>query len=225
MANIIRLDYKTMQEIIMLPENEEMKAIWTTINEHGFIFDKFTLVCEPLKNTYKIAIEGTGDNQTIHMKRIWKDKHDLAHTENLDLTIEDLFTMVADLWKDFSKQGYKAAIGNQNVDILLPFHFMQYIVYKNLHREVEYIEPVERKEGTRKTRRTSRSSNQEYSLTDCIKIYNHKNKNRKKYEYTCEAWPVRGFPRHNKNYTISWVRPYSKGKNRDSLKNTNYKID
>ena len=97
MANIIRLDYKTMQEIIMLPENEEMQTIWTTINEHGFIFDKFTLVCEPLKNTYKIAIEGTGDNQIIHMKRIWKDKHDLAHTENLNLTIEDLFTMVAEL--------------------------------------------------------------------------------------------------------------------------------
>lgn len=225
MANIIRLDYKAMQEIITLPEPDDMKTIWAIIIDKGFVFDKFTLVCEPLKNTYKISIEGTGDNQIIHMKRIWKDRQDLAHTENLDLTVDKIFSMYATLLKDFSKQGYKAAIGNANVDILLPFHFMQYVIYSHLHRTIEYIEPVERKAATKKARHASRPLNHEYSLTDCIKIYNHKNKNRKQYEFTCNAWPVRGYLRHNKNGTTTWVKPFTKGKDRNSLKNTNYKID
>lgn len=213
-TKLIRLDFKGMQEIITLPEPDEMVRIWTIINEHGFCFDKFTLVVEPLQNTFKVHIEGRGDNQIIHIKRIWKDRNGIAHTENRDITIDTFFDKYSILMQDFFKDGYKVAKDNDTVDLLMPFHFMQYLVYSDLHRSIEYIEPAERKPGN-KTRSKAKSSYQELSLTDCIKIYHHKNKNRS-YTRRTEQWERRGGIRHMKNgkivpYSGTTCRPKNNG--------------
>ena len=181
-----------------------MIQIWTMINEKGFIDDKFVLIAEPLDTCFKVHIEGTGDNQVIHEKRIWKDLKGISHTDNKDITISDFFDQYKVLMENIFRQGYKAAMGNETVDHLLPFHFMQYIVYSGIHREVEYIEAASRGKSSTPKKRNTRPI-KTYSLSDCIKVYQRKNKNRK-YEYTKESWPRRGTIRHNANGTISVVR-------------------
>lgn len=187
-TKLIRLDFKGMRDIIILPEPDEMVRIWTIINEHGFCFEKFTLVT-PLA-TFKVHIDGLNDDQIIHVKVIYKKLDGLSKTEKYDLTIKDYFEKYADLTRNFLANGYKAAKGNDTVDLIIPFHFMQYLVYSDLHRTIEYIEPSERKPGN-KTHSNAKSGTQELSLTDCIRIYHTTNKNRQ-YTRRTEQWERRG---------------------------------
>lgn len=197
-TRIIRInDLTELQKIITLPEPDEMTRIWTIINEHGFVFDKFTLVVKPLQNTFKVHIDGLNDNQVIHIKRIWIDRKGLAHTDKRDVTIDIFFEKYADLMEKFFKDGYKVAKDNETVDLLAPFHFMQYVIYSELHRNVEYIEAAERKPG-KKSHSNAKSSIQELSLTDCITIYHHTNANRS-YTRRTESWERRGGIRHLKS--------------------------
>lgn len=199
-----RLNFADMKKIIILPEANEMTYIWTMINKKGFIDDHFTLIAEPLDTCFKVHIDGTGDNQIIHVKRIWKDRAGISHSETRDVTIDEFFDKYTILMQNLFKEGYKVAKNNDTVDLLLPFHFMQYIVYTGIHREVEYIEAASRSASNPPKKRNT-SPIKTYSLTDCIKIYQRKNKNRK-YEYTKKSWPRRGTIRHNANGTISIVR-------------------
>lgn len=48
---------------------------------------------------------------------------------------------------------------------------------------------------------------------------------RKEFVRWCECWTVRGYYRHNKSGTISFVKPYKKGKNRNAESNTVYMLD
>ena len=206
-----------------LPMPDDMIQIWSSINENGFIFNDFTLIVEPIKTTFKVSIEGRKEAQVFHIKVI--EHIDLIHTKTtcIDTNIDEMFDNYADMMHEVVNNGYtKDAINNPAAALIMPFHFMQYVIYSALHRTIEYIEPVEHKAPAATTKhKKSKTSNQEYNLTDCIKIYQKKNP-RKKYEYTCPAWPVRGFFRHNKNGTVSWVNPDPNGKDRDKLKDRNY---
>lgn len=219
----IKLNIKSMKEIITLPEPDEMVKIWSHISENGFIFDEFLIAAEPIKTTFRVKIEGRGQDQIFHIKLTTNIGLNLK-TTYIDTNIDEILSNYAELMNNVYTKGYtKETLDNQAADLIIPFHFMQYVIYSNMHRTIEYIEAAERSSDL-KPHKTRNKNIQEYSLTDCIKIYHHKNKNRKKYEYTCPAWPVRGFFRHNHNGTISYVRPYPKGKDREKLKNTNYKI-
>ena len=222
--NKIRLNFDQMREIVILPTAEDLEAIWTHILENGFVFNEFTLIAEPIATTFKVRIEGTGDDQIIHIKIIQYNKG-LAHTTTKDMTIDDYFNNFFEMMQEVTTNGYtRKALDNETSDILIPFHFMQYVIYADMHKQVEYIEPRERESGSSTSRKTYKAKSQEYSLTDCIKIYHHTSKHRKQYEYTIGAFPVRGHFRRNNNGTISWVRPFTKGKDREIIKDTEYKL-
>ena len=103
--------------------------------------------------------------------------------------------------------------------------FMQYTIYALLHREVEIIDPEIRTSTTSTTSKKSHKKTR-YSLTECIKKYQHKNKN-KKYEYHIESWTRRGGVRHLKSgkvvpFTGSTCRPNKNKGNGTS--NTEYTL-
>lgn len=196
-TKIIRLNAKDMMQLLILPDKGEMETIWTIINDHGFVFDKFTLVIEPLAITFKVHIEGRGDDQIFHVKSIWKNRNGRTHNTVQDVTMSELFEKYYSLMESTIKNGYKAAKGNDAVDLLYPFHFMQYVVYSDLHRSVEHIEPA-RRTGAAASRSYKSNKSNECSLTDCIKIYHHKNHNQK-YERKTTTWERRGGIRHLKS--------------------------
>lgn len=196
-TKIIRLNAKDMMQLLILPDKGEMETIWTIINDHGFVFDKFTLVIEPLAITFKVHIVGRGNDQVIHIKTISKDRTGKANVELYNVTIGDMLDKYATLMVRTFKEGYKAALHNPDVDLLCPFNFMQYVVYSDLHRTIEHVEPAARASST-PARSHSSKSTKEYSLTDCIKIYHHKNENRS-YERKTATWERRGGIRHLKS--------------------------
>lgn len=223
--NKIRLNFQEMQEILILPEPDEMVAIWEHINEYGFSFDDFTLVIEPLNQVIKVNIEGRKDDQIFHVKIIKTNRNGLTSSRTYDIGIDEFFDEYATTMREVFSNGFtRDAINNDAVDLILPFHFMQYVIYSERHRNIEYIESAQRSGSSKSHKRTSQNTTHEYSLTDCIRIYHSTNKNRKKYEITCDSWNVRGFFRHYKNGKIVWVKPFKKGKNRNDLDVKNYKL-
>lgn len=205
-TNKIKLGFKEMQEVIMLPPKEDFEKIWDIIYNHGFFLKSFTLVSEPLENIFKVSIEGKADKQVIHIKRIWKDKEGIAHTENRDTTVLEYLQKVGELYVNIRSRGIEANIKDQTIDLLLPFHFMQYVIYTELHRPVEYIEPAERTGKKANHLPPLKNHVREYSLTDCIKVYHHKNQNRQYTRHT-EQWPRRGSLHHLKSGKVSYHPP------------------
>lgn len=226
-AKIIRLNAKEMRQILIFPDREEMATIWDIISNHGFVFDKFTLVIEPLAITFKVHIEGRGNDQIFHVKSIWKNLEGRTHNTIQDVTILELFDKYHDLLKRTLANGYKTAIGNDAVDLLYPFHFMQYVVYSDLHRSVEHIEPAKRT-GAAVSRSYKSNKSNECSLTDCIKIYQHKNHNQK-YERKTATWERRGGIRHLKSgkvvpYAASTCHARNIPENSTNTANKSYRL-
>ena len=116
---------------------------------------------------------------------------------------------------------YIESMNNPNANIdpdfkesVLPMMFIQYVTYALLHREIEIIDPEIRISNSSTTSEKSHKKTR-YSLTECIKKYQHKNKN-KKYEYHIESWNRRGGIRHYKSgkvgtFSGSTCRPKNKG--------------
>ena len=189
-----------------IPTATDFNEVWKHISLNGFIFNEFWIICEDSNIKYQVVIDKAIDFMpNVKIKKVWYDKNNLAHHLNINMPIY------------VYRMKYIEMINNDKADIddnfkesLIPMMFMQYTIYALLHREVEIIDPEIRTSTTSTTSKKSHKKTR-YSLTECIKKYQHKNKN-KKYEYHVESFPRRGGIRHYKSgkvgtYSGSIVRP------------------
>jgi hypothetical protein len=227
----ISIGTDTLKDLLKIPEDKtEFAETWIHIVTNGFIFNEFVLKLKEMTQSYKVKINGFGDEQTIKIiKNQYDDygiliKHMKYETTSFDY-LQRLTEFVIDAGKLDLKEMYKK--NNEFLDVLVPMQFMQWLLIQSKKRKIEYIETEkkENKETIKKTtKKTSKSNNQEYSLLDCIKIYQKKlNGDKRSYERHMEGWDVRGFWRHLKSGKVTWVAPYPKGENRNKTER-NYKI-
>ena len=225
----IRIDLETVDKMIIIGgEKNEFAETWIHILSYGFIFNEFILILEKLTQSYKVTIEGTGEEQKIKIRKNQYDDYGIlikqTRYEETTLTyLEKLTAFVKDSSKLDLKEMYKK--NNEFIDEIIPMQFMQWLLNESKKRKIEYIEP-EKKETkiTTKIKASRKNNKSEYSLLDCIKIYQKDlNKNKRKYERHTEGWDVRGFWRHLKSGKVTWVAPYPKGENRNKTER-NYKI-
>lgn len=205
--------YLTPAEILEIgkgniPTLEDFNEVWKHISQNGFIFDGFWIICEHNNTKYQVVIDKSMDFlQVVKIKKVWYE--DIAH--HIDIT------MPVYVWR----MKYIESINNPNANIdpdfkesVLPMMFIQYVTYALLHREIEIIDPEIRISNSSTTSKKSHKKTR-YSLTECIKKYQSKNKN-KKYEYHIESWTRRGGIRHYKSgkvgtFSGSTCRPKAKG--------------
>lgn len=187
-----------------IPTLTDFNEVWKHITIHGFIFDGFWIICEDSNIKYQVVIDKAMDFMPIvKIKKVWYE-NDLAH--HID------FTMPIYVYRlKYIEMMEKNTEPDETMkESLIPMMFMQYTIYALLHRDIKIIDPEIRTSNSSTTSKKSHKKTR-YSLTECIKKYQHKNKN-KKYEYHVESFPRRGGIRHYKSgkvgtYTGSIVRP------------------
>lgn len=184
-----------------IPSQTDFNEVWKHISIHGFIFDAFWIICEETNIKYQVVIDKAMDFLPIvKIKKVWYDSDNLAYNKKFSMPIY------------VYRMKYIEMINNDKADIdetfreaLIPMMFMQYTIYALLHRDIEIIDPEIRVSNTSTSSRSCHKKTR-YSLTECIKKYQHKNKN-KKYEYHIESWPrrstVRRCPKSGKIVPVS----------------------
>ena len=231
----IYLSVEDMKTIMVLPPStDEFAQAWVDVIEHGFLFNEFKISVATLQQYYKVSIDGKGDDQKIHIRKIQSDDYGLPiKTSRYDVVIVDYLQELTKLLKTASDantamEAY-AKSNKDFLDIVLPMALIQYVSWKSRLRQVEFIEPKIRtpKEDSSQKKSTGKSSKKQfYSLLECIKIYSKRNKN-KGYTYHVESFPRRGGVRHLKNgkvvpYRATTVNPKNKGTDKNN--NTKYTL-
>ena len=192
-----------------IPTSDDFNEVWKHISIHGFVLNEFWIICESTNIKYQVVIDKALDFMpNVNIKKVWYDKDNLAHNIKLTMPIYVYRLKYIEMMHNESEpdENFKEA--------LIPMMFMQYVQYALLHREIEIIDPELRNSPTSTASRSSHQKRR-YSLTESIKKYRHKNKN-KKYEYHIESWERRGGIRHYKSgkvgtYSGSTCRPKNKG--------------
>ena len=156
----IKVTMSELFEILRMPDTrEEIFEAWKHILEHGFIFDKFTLITEEgpassprlgsgilPKHTYKVQVHGTNEDQKIFVKIIMTQKDGLTRTMNKEVTVVDFLDKIAHTVNEFKdKSPTEWDVARDEVDVLPPMMFMQYAVLKSMHREVVEMPVTQRK--------------------------------------------------------------------------------
>ena len=99
-------------------------------------------------------------------------------------------------------------------DVLPAMVFMQYAIMKAMNREIVEMGVTQKRYKPVAERNYKPSNNKEYKLFDVIRKY-EKHINNIKRHMTCDYWEVKGHFRHYKNGKVTYVKPYSKGKNKE----------
>ena len=227
----IRMELSKLNEILRIPEEKDVFAnTWVHITTKGFIFNEFILIIKEMTQSYKVTITGYGDEQKIKIRKNQYDDYGILIKQmRYELTTLSYLNKLTEYVKDTNeltiKELYKKS--NDFLDIVVPMQFIQWLLRESMNRKIEYIE-TEKKETKKTKKKTTKSSNkknnQEYSLLDCIKIYQKElNGEKRKYERHTAGWDVRGFWRHLKSGKVTWVRPSPRGENRTKTER-NYKV-
>lgn len=226
----IRIDLETIDKMVYIPNDKnEFFETWMILLEKGFIFNEFILIIDRLTQSYKVTLEKVNNDQLIKIRKNQYDDYGILIKQvRKETTITKYLEELVDFIKDLKSMGLKEMYKKNSdfMDVLVPMQFMQWLLRESKKRTFEFVEPKEKtkKSGTKPKKSTTKTNKQEYTLLDCIKIY-RKNLNGDKREYTrhTEGWDVRGYWRHNKNGTVTYIAPYQKGKNRTKTER-NYKI-
>lgn len=214
--NRIRVTNKEMLDIIYNNSliDSEAPELLQHINEHGFIFNEFTLIWEKMY-IYKIHIEGLAENQIIHVKKIYETNSGKHEHKNIEFTLYDFISNIAEFLNDYkgSPKYTKEMIDNTwSADYLPVISFMQYVLYKAKNQEIIYKDKADR---TYKSHSGKSSPSKELKLIDVIRRY-AVNINHSQHHISCEHWIVKGHFRHYRNGKTTYIKPYSKGKNKDA---------
>ena len=198
--------------------DQEAPELLSHIYEHGFVFNEFTLIWEDMY-TYKVKIDGVLDNQTIHVKKIIRSKEGCHGHKNIDFTLADYLNNLGKSLLDNKGKSIKditmeSVRETWSVDYIPVVSFMQYALYQAMHREIVHKDKTDKvyKKSSRKTKYTPKM---EYTLNEVIVRYSE-HINHSKHVITCPKWDVKGHPRHLKSGKITWVKPFTKGKDRNS---------
>lgn len=100
--------------------------------------------------------------------------------------------------------------------------YSQFVIIENYIAKYGLLESFDVEEKIAKkyvnTHRSGKRKKNEVRLYRCYTLKKDwKKQKRLKKVYTCPAWNVRGYFRHNKSGSVTFVRPYVKGKERNKL--------
>lgn len=215
--NIIKLTYNDSQMLANWNTTEEWIKSLNDINEHlknyGFLFNEFRLYAG---DSTLFKVENDKDVfsiKCIDLKEHVGEKFILSFFEYYELINDEIEK--GDLIKriEESKEDIKET---SLCKVLLLFDFVNYVIYKAMNQESILIEETKRRYTNSSGKRNSASKKDVvYSLTDCIRKY-AKHINHCKHVFTCEHWEVRGHYRHYKSGKVVYVKPFEKGKNKDT---------
>lgn len=229
----IKITTEEMFEAMKLKGTSNEEAIlWEHLKKNGFLFNEFRLVIygkvkglrEYLDVKYIVKIEGYDDKQIINIKEILIHENAPMQRNEYKTTVEkflkDIINMVQNNMK--TKNVFQWNI-NETGSILVPMFFMKYCIDKAMNREIIEVKETKKRYKPIKERSKSKPKT-EYKLFEIIRKYEkHINKNR--HNIKCEHWEVKGHFRHYKSGKVVYIKPFSKGKNKDSkTENRIYKL-
>ena len=202
---------------------EETFEYFKHILENGFVFNEFTLVWTGYY-IYKVKLIETEDKgYTFHVKRIWK-MNDGTHKHNeIDFEIQDYLENIGWAMKELKDRTVRSMMVNQDLmketwsaDVLPVMMFMMYVLHNSINREVIEAGVTTRQYKPMKERKYNPPKNKVYKLIDVVRKYEkHINKNKR--HMNCDYWEVKGHFRHYKSGKVVWVKPHSKGKNKEGV--------
>lgn len=202
---------------------EETGKYFEHILKNGFIFNEFTLVWTGFY-TYKVKLTETEDRGYIfHVKRIWS-LNDGTHLHNeIDFELQDYLENIGWAMRELKGRSVRSMMVNQDLmketwsaDVLPVMMFMLYVLHNSFNREVVEMGATTKRYKDPKERKYNPYKNKVYKLIDVVRKYErHINKNKK--HVTCDYWEVKGHFRHYKNGKVVYVKPYSKGKNKNGI--------
>ena len=197
-------------------ESEELRTA-PTVGESLKIqklFDKYAViinVAEPEFKQYnmpnytlKLIIRYTDDdNYTVRVFR--RDESEVT------------FNFIDEVPSD--KISWKMGIDSFKKDVVIAIiHFLEFHEYLTLNSSTRVVEEkIINTSNKSKSSSTKKSSNNSkvYLFKDIIKYINKKNE-KMHHNITCEAWEVRGHYRRYKSGKVVFIKPFKKGKNKDS---------
>lgn len=212
--NIIKLNYSDSAMIAKWNASEEWINSLNDINEHlkeyGFLFSEFRLYVGD-----DVLFKVENDKDVFSIKYIDLKEH---VGEKFILSFFEYYEIINDeIERRLNKKEDLKDLKDKTITkVLLLFDVVNYVVYKAMNQETILIEETKRKYTNSSGKRKSASKKDiVYSLTDCIRKYT-KHINHCKHVFTCEHWEVRGHYRHYKSGKVVYVKPFEKGKNKDT---------
>ena len=195
----------------------------------NFIFNEFRIIViqNGYKVVYKIKIDGNVNevtyvlikgNESKDCKFIFTESE-----EEVEFIEKPNGKLINELAINVSKLPYRRQLEEiQKQDILFRDEmkfitkFKQYIMNKSYERKTIQKNVVKLKTNKTTRKVTSvKKNNVQYLLNDIVEYVSH---NSGIHNITCECWVVRGHFRHYKSGRIVFIKPYEKGKKRNSIK-------
>lgn len=123
-------------------------------------------------------------------------------------------------WADGAEKWFYDTVTEQQGMLNWMGIFSQWLIVQNYIARYGLIECFDVVEKVAKPKQnTHRSGKRKKNEVRLYKVYtlkkDWKTKKRRKNIYTCPSWNVRGYFRHNPSGTVTFVRPYVKGKDRN----------
>ena len=165
------------------------------MKENGFIFDRFHL--------------RLGDR---HLWKVEIDK-DVLFVKEIDLR-KNKGTKVIFTFDDWCNGEIKDDTGEKVKGVDPLCIMLVYIVQEAMKQDVIFVEETNRRYTGKKSSNKG-NTDKVYTLEQCIRKY-ARHINHCKHVITCEHWEVRGHYRHLKNGKTVYVKPFEKGRNRNS---------
>lgn len=222
---IIRVTAEQFLEILTNPlkeTNEEVK-IWEHIEKYGFLFNEYTLTIrgkyfnKDIDMVYKVKIDGVEENQKIYIREVVIGKDGKREIQEFVTTIDEYLEGLQESIKWEFENLHQKKKKNEIFDadhMLAPMYFMRYCVDKAMNRESIEM-PITQKRYKPINERSKSRKKTEYKLFEIIRKY-EKHMNHNRHSMTCEHWEVKGHFRHYKNGKVVYIKPFSKGKNKDA---------
>ncbi len=221
-----------IQSMRMLGDTAKEAEIWEHIEKNGFIFNKFRLCVrgriwshkEDANLVYKVELDGYGKNQAIYIRKVMNHQSGKRDISEYVITINEFLEKILKMLQDnIHKEILEMEIDDDVLDILVPMFFMHYCIEQAMNQKYEYKETTNKKYKPMNERSKSKPKT-EYKLFEVIRKYErHLNKNR--HNMTCEHWEVKGHFRHYKSGKVVYIKPFSKGKNKEApIENRTYTL-
>ena len=220
--NIVKLNYEDTVKIGNWNATQEwidsLVEISNHLEKYGFLFNEFKLYIGENKILYKVEI----DKDVFSIKYILLEEH---KGEKYIFSFHEYLQSMLDLFDNrFDKLSKEEFLESEIGKNLILINFVNYVIYKAMKQEEVLIEETTRKYTKSGNKKSVTNKDRVYSLTECVRKY-AKHINHCKHVITCEHWEVRGHYRHLKSGKVVYVKPFEKGKNKNSgLKDKTYRL-
>lgn len=219
---IIRITTEELKDILTMKKetNDEVK-IWQHLEDNGFIFNEFTLTIrgdyfgQYVDMVYKVKIDDVKENQKIKIKEIMIKENGQRKIKEIETTVDEYLNRLQITLSESFKKKPSEWTKNDSDSMLCPMCFMHYCIDKAMNRE--YVETIVAQRRYKPiSERKNYKPKTEYKLFEIIRKY-ERHINHSRHNMTCEHWEVKGHFRHYKNGKVVYIKPFSKGKNKDAV--------